>query len=178
MTVAASGLAARAVELREDFDRAFADPIRLDASANVALLAIRVGEQPMALRLSEIAGLFADKTVTCVPGSHPAMRGIAGFRGNILPVYDLHALLGLPIAQAPRWLVITAGAPVALAFEAFSGQLRVPEAAVLPQTGQRGAADHAREFVRTPDFAGPILHLPSVLASIRSFNASTTPKQE
>ena len=171
-----SGLAERAAELREDFDRTFAEPMRHDSTVNVALLAIHVGARPMALRLSEIAGLFADKTVTRIPGSHPAMRGIAGFRGSMLPVFDLHALLGLANAQAPRWLVIAAAAPVALAFDTFVRQLRVAQDAILPQAGQQDGAGRAREFVRTRDFAGPILHLPSVLAAIRSFNVDPPPQ--
>lgn len=176
MSEAASGLAARAAELREDFDRTFAEPVRLDTTVNVALLAIRVGARPMALRLSEISGLFAGKTVTRIPGSHPAMRGVAGFRGSMLPVYDLNVLLGLANGQAPRWLVIAATAPVALAFDTFVRQLRVVQDSILPQAGQQDAAGHAREFVRTQDFAGPILHLPSVLAAIRSFNVDPPPQ--
>jgi purine-binding chemotaxis protein CheW len=163
-----SHVSARAAELRRDFDRGFAEPVRVDAQVTEELLAIQVGAQPYAIRLSEVAGLFAGKAVTRVPGGHPALRGIAGFRGALLPVYDLRHLLGSADAETPRWLVIAAAAPVALAFETFIGQLRVPRADILPHAAQAVAPGHAREVVRTKDFVGPIMHLPSVLDAIKA----------
>jgi chemotaxis signal transduction protein len=190
----------RAAGLRAAFDRAFAEPLRLDAPATENLLAIRIGTEPCALRLSEIAGLFADRKITRVPGSAAALLGLAGFRGALVPVYSLQILVGqapvgqAPVGQAPvgqvpvgqvlpdlagakggaptpRWLVVAAAAPVALAFEAFEGQLRLtPEEIIAapPRAAQWHASlgGGAREFVRMADFAGPILHLPSLLAAI------------
>jgi purine-binding chemotaxis protein CheW len=166
--IAASSVAARAAQLRHDFDRAFAAPVHVEATAKEDLLAIRIGPQRCAIRLAEIAGLHADKKVTRVPGGDAALRGIAGFRGAMLPVYDLPVLLGHPAAQTPRWLVIAAAAPIALAFEAFEGQLRVSRDEILPQAARPDAAAYAREVVRTRDFTGPIMHLPSVLDAIKT----------
>jgi purine-binding chemotaxis protein CheW len=169
MSASASVVAGRAAELRLAFDRGFAEPVRLDAAIREALLAVRVDTQAFAIRLSEISGLFADKKITPVPGSHAALRGIAGFRGTIVPVYDLQIVLGhsaAPGAAMPRWLVIAAAAPVALAFAAFDGQLRVPRDAILPQPS--GARGYARELVQSRKFAGPLLHLPSVLEAIKT----------
>ena len=73
--------AERAAELRADFDRGFADAGARRCRAKHDLLAIRVGTEPCAMRLSEIAGLFADRKITRVPGSKAALLGIAGFRG-------------------------------------------------------------------------------------------------
>src|SRR6202023_3988958 len=101
----------------------FAEPVRPDTTLKEDLLAVRIGTQLFAIRLSEITGLFAGKKVTPVPGGHPALCGIAGFRGAILPVYDLQILLGHCGTATPRWLVIAAAAPVALAFAVFEGQL-------------------------------------------------------
>jgi chemotaxis signal transduction protein len=163
-----SNVTQRAAELRVAFDRAFADPVRLDTAFKEELLAIRVGGQAYAIRLSEIAGLFADKKVTPVPGGHAALRGIAGFRGAVLPVYDLQILLGHPGNGSPRWLVIAAAAPVALAFDAFERQLRVPRDAILPQPSRPEIRSYAHEFARTQEFSGPIIHLPSVLEAIKA----------
>lgn len=167
----------RAAELRRDFDRAFAEPIRFDTVAKVDLLGIRVGTQAYAIRLSEIAGLFTGKKITRVPGSGAALCGIAGFRGALLPVYDLHNLLGQPTAQTPRWLVIAAGAPVALAFDAFVGQLRVSRDEIAPQATRPEMPSYAREVLRTRDFIAPILHLHSVLDAIKASSAQA-PKEE
>ena len=86
----------RVAALRAGFDRGFAEPARPDLIVREGLLAIRVGQQAWAIRLSEIAGLFVDKRITPVPGGHAALLGIAGFRGAILPVYDLAIVLGHP----------------------------------------------------------------------------------
>src|SRR5258707_13955236 len=59
-----SRAAGRAAEFRLAFDRAFAEPLRIDTAVKDDLLAIRVGGQACAIRLSEITGLFADKKVT------------------------------------------------------------------------------------------------------------------
>jgi chemotaxis signal transduction protein len=158
----------RARELRREFDGAFAAPVHLDTTVRVDLLGINVGAQTCALRLSEIAGLFAGKKITRVPGGGAAVCGIAGFRGAVLPVYDLQVLLGQPAAQSPRWLAIASAAPVALALEAFVGQLRVMPNEIVPQTAREEMPSFARELVRTTNFTGPILHLPSVLEAIKA----------
>ena len=168
MNAPLSGVAGRAAELRLAFDHAFAEPIRLDTALKEDLLAVRIDTQAFAIRLSEISGLFADKKITPVPGSHAALRGIAGFRGALVPVYDLQILLGHSSTSTPRWLVIAAAAPVALAFAEFEGQLRVARDAILPQPSRPGFQSYAREFVRTQNFSGPIMHLPSILDAIKT----------
>ena len=178
MSANPSHTSGRAAEFRLAFDRAFAEPIRTDIAVKADLLAIRVGGQACAIRLSEITGLFADKKVTHVPGSAAALRGIAGFRGVILPVYDLTILLGYAASQAPRWLVVAKAAPIALAFETFECQLRVAREEILPQASRPDTQSHAREFVRMPHFAGPILHLPSILDAIKTSRVGSTPKEE
>jgi purine-binding chemotaxis protein CheW len=166
MMDASSRLADRAAELRSAFDRGFTAPLRVDTAAKQGLLAIRVGAEPYVVRLSEISGLFAEKTITRVPGGAAALLGIAGFRGAIVPVYGLRTLLGHAGTQTPRWLVIAASAQVALAFEAFEGQLRVASDAVRHRQSGTEMPSSAREFVRTRDAVHPVLHLPSVLDAI------------
>jgi chemotaxis signal transduction protein len=159
-----SRLGERVAELRADFDRSFAAPLRADITQKLDLLAIRVGSEPCAIRLSDVVGLFSDRRITRVPGSNAALLGIAGFRGVLIPVYGLRTLLGHSGTQAPRWLVIAAGSPVALAFDAFEGHLRAAADAILPQqTTMRGCA---REFIRTADAVGSVLHMPSVIEAL------------
>jgi purine-binding chemotaxis protein CheW len=168
MNVALSHITQRAAELRLTFDRTFAEPVRLDTTLKEDLLAIRVGLQACAMRLSEVAGLFADRKITPVPGGHAALRGIAGFRGTIVPVYDLQSLLGDSSSETLRWLVIAAAAPVALAFAGFDGQLRVSRDAIVSEPSRPGTPGHAREIVRTENFVGPIVSLAAVLDSIKT----------
>jgi chemotaxis signal transduction protein len=159
-------LAERAAELRTDFDRSFAAPLRADIAPKLDLLAIRVGTESCAVRLSEVAGLFADRKITHVPGNNAALLGIAGFRGAVVPVYDLRTLLGHSGTHAPRWLVIAAAAPVALAFEVFEGHLRASADLILPQQSPADTRTYTREFVRIANVVRSVLHLPSVIEAL------------
>ena len=169
MTEAIEGLSTRAAELRTAFDRAFAAPPRGDVEARQDLLAIRIGAEAYAVKLAEVRGLFADRKFTRVPGGDAALLGIAGFRGALVPVYSLAIVLGHAATQAPRWLVVAATAPVALAFEAFEGHVRAD--AVLPRQSPAPARGHAVEFIRSEGLVRPVLHLPSVIDALGTTQA-------
>lgn len=168
----------RAAELRREFDRAFAEPFHVETAVKQSLLGISVAGQPYAIRLSEAAGVHADRKITPVPGSSPVLHGIAGFRGALLPVYDLHVLLGHATDDASRWLVVAAAAPVALTFTAFEGQLRASADEILPRSVSSDQQAYAREILRTPTFTGPILHLPSVLEAIKALGTEALRSKE
>jgi purine-binding chemotaxis protein CheW len=172
-----ASLIGRAAELRLAFDRSFAAPLAAEAMATEDFLAVRIGVEACALRLGEITGLQAGKKITRLPGSDPALLGIAGFRGTILPVYSLGALLGRPSAEAPRWLAVAAGAPVALGFEAFQGHLRVACDAVLPRQATERRF-YARDYVRAQSLVRPIIDLPSVVAAIEIRRSDAAPREE
>lgn len=153
--------------LRLAFDQSFAQPLRFDPEATADFLAIRIGGDCYALRLTQIAGLFANRRIMPVPGTDAALLGIAGFRGTIVPVYSLAMLVGRSGLPAPRWLVIAAAtAPLALAFESFEAQLRVSAAAILPAQPSGEARSCVKEYLRSQAFAGPILDLPAVVDAI------------
>jgi chemotaxis signal transduction protein len=168
----------RAAELRSAFDHGFAQPIHFETMVQHDLLAIRVGAEACAIRLTEIAGLLVDKKITRVPGSDAALLGIAGLRGAIMPVFSLQSLMGHPAAAKPRWLVIAAGAPVALAFDAFEGRMRVSPDAILPRPSGMQTRSYAREFVRTPAQARSVIHLPSILGAIKMQEPGAVPREE
>jgi chemotaxis signal transduction protein len=171
-------LAARAEALRAGFDHSFAEPAKMDATVKEDFLAVRVGEDVFAIRLAEISGLHAGKKLTRVPGADPALLGIAGFRGAIQPVYSLAALLGLPAMAAPRWLVMSAAAPVALAFDTFEHHLRVAPDAIRPRDANAKDQPYIRDFVCEQQMVRPILHLPSILDAIRMRTPAAAPGEE
>ncbi len=171
MSDGTSSLDSRAAALRHAFDAAFAAPPEAGGAATEDLLAIRVGGEPHVLRLVEIAGLFVDKTITRVPGGAAALLGIAGFRGAILPAYDLATLLGRPARVGARWLVVASAAPVAFAFDAFDGHLRAGRHAIVRQEG-------AGEFLRANGTVRPLVHLPSVLGAISARSPGAPPPRE
>jgi purine-binding chemotaxis protein CheW len=177
MTEAAPRLRDRALQLRQDFDRAFAQPVRVDEAEEEDLLGIRVGEQACAIRLSEIAGIHVGKKVMRVPGAHAALLGIAGFRGSLVPVYDLQLMLGHARGAAPRWLVVAAAAPIALAFATFDGRLRVARGEILPHAKHADMPQYAQSVVRAAGVVRPILHLPSILAALDVVGMKAHPKR-
>ncbi len=171
------GLTEKAAELRRAFDLSFAEAPAERLQALDDLLAIRVGAAPYALRLSEVAGLAVDRRITPLPSAVPELLGLAGLRGAIVPVYDLAALLGSAAAAAPRWLAFAAGAGVALSFDAFERHLRLGREAVVPAGEADARRGHVREVLRAEGGARPIVHLASIVESIRR-RAEGQPQKE
>jgi chemotaxis signal transduction protein len=157
-----------ALQLRRAFDRTFSEARRIDTIPTDDFLAVRVGSGSFAIPLSEIAGLFARKTITRLPTPLPTLIGTAAFRGAILPVYDLARILGYASSGLSPWLVIAASEAVALTLTGFDGHLRLPrDARVAQDAGTDASQLHVREVARTPEGVRPIVHVPSVLATIR-----------
>ena len=95
----------RAEDLRRSFDQSFETASNGETALQENFLAIRMAEDPYAVRLSEISGLFLDKVITPLPGSVSGLLGVAAFRGAMMPVYDLRVLLGYLGGGSPRWPV-------------------------------------------------------------------------
>lgn len=155
----------RATEMRRAFDRSFAEAPPEASVAVHDLVAIQIGGDPHALRVAEIDGLFADRQVANVPTRIGELLGIAGFRGAIVPVFDLAALLGYPAATASRWIATAGGRAIGFAFEAFDGHLRVTPEAIAPYAPGAAPA-HVRELARHAGQVRPIVHLPSLIETI------------
>lgn len=148
--------------LKRDFDLGFAEPARPPAPQTLDLLRVRLGDDPWAVPLAEIAGLHSGKRVTPVPGRTPGLLGLAGFRGALAAVYDLQSLIGLAPLSVPRWLLLAKARRVAFAFGELEGHLRVEAGAVLPLGGDGGTA-WTRGFIEDGPLRRPILHLPALL---------------
>jgi len=148
-------LSATATELRRSFDQAFAEAPRVADATAEDILAIRLGGNPYALRLSDIAGLHCDRKVVPVPSPVPALLGVASLRGVIAPIYDLGALLGYAPVTGPRWFALARGdKAIGLAFAIFEAHLRLPRASF------SDGAVQAAGVVRR------IIHMASVLEAI------------
>ncbi len=158
----------RAQALREAFDAAFAVPAEGPRRDEVALLALRVGTEPFAMRVLEATGILAARPLSFVPSRRRELLGVAGLRGNVVPVYSVARLLGgADEAETPRFLVLAAAGGeerVALAFSGFDGHLRVRPTA-LAAAPERARA-HVRELVRLEGEARPVLSVPSLVRAI------------
>jgi purine-binding chemotaxis protein CheW len=158
-------LSRQALVLKSDFDRSFAEPMRPSPPQRLDLLRIRLGGDPWAVPLTDVAGLHSGRRITPVPGRTPALLGLAGFRGVLAAVYDLPALIGLAPLGAARWLLLAEERRVAFAFSDLDGHLRVEVGAILPLGAENGSA-WARGFIEDGEVRRPILHLPALLARI------------
>ena len=157
-----------AAKLRAKFDAAFAVEQAPSAGAEIDVLAIRVTGRGYALRLSEVLAVHAERQLTAVPSPVPALLGLVGVRGLAVPVYDLRLLLGYGAGPTPRWVALArAASPIGFAFETFEAHWRLPLGAVV--AGMAGV-DHGSSFapgsVETEDGPRPLLHLPSLIASV------------
>jgi hypothetical protein len=149
--------------LRAAFDRSFAEAPAESPPPTVDLIAIRVGGSPCALALADVASIHTCPRLEPLPGAPAGFQGVAGFRDDVVAVWDLGALLGHPATEPPRWVARLKQAPaLALSFTALEGYLRVPatEAHLLRAAGRaRPLVDVAaalsgmrtRSVVRTPE---------------------------
>lgn len=172
---AALPLSQAVLELRAQFDSAFAQAPRVAAAAGPSMLAIRVAGEPYALHLDQIGGLYADRSIVALPSALPSLLGVTGFRGQIIPVYDLAVLLGHARGAAPRWLVLVRCAqPLALAFDRFEAHFTAA-----PEDLMRAAAapdrPHQYDTVQGADALRPVIHLPSLHDDIQRQAALALP---
>jgi purine-binding chemotaxis protein CheW len=169
----------RAGELRNAFDRSFAEPEAVAVETQLELLLIRVRGQGYALRLGQVLSLHADRRLVAVPSPHPELLGLVGVRGQIVPVYDLSLLLGGAPAPNLRWVVLVrATTPLALAFEQFEAQLRVPHGALLEATGAAATHRFASASVATTKGARPVIDLAALAADLTDTKRKTAQERE
>jgi chemotaxis signal transduction protein len=151
--------------LRAEFDQSFAALAVRGAAEQLDFIAIRIAGDPYVLRLSEVASLHADRRLVAAPSLLPELRGIAGFRGILTPVYDLGALLGYAHEATSKWLVVAQWpAPIAFAFGAFEAHLRVRADRV--SLANSAASSAVNGAVQDDNGAVPLLHLPSLVEGV------------
>lgn len=154
-----------ASDLRKAFDRIFAEPPAPAAEATADYLGICIGGAPYAVALTEIGAVFADRKIAPLPSGARELLGVAGVRGDIVPVFGLAALLGTSGGDRPRWLVLAAGGQAGFAFDALDGHLRIPVAAIALSANPGG-------FVRANAVIGnearPIVSIASLMEHLDS----------
>jgi chemotaxis signal transduction protein len=159
----------RARELRCAFDQTFAEVPPVVTQDVVNLLGIRVGGDPFAIRLGEVAGLFADRKIVPLPSPVPELLGVAGFRSGLIPIYSLRGFLGYPPASEipPRWLILAgSGHLVGLAFDQFEVHLRVRRSELRKIQGGASRA-HIRETASLAEGLRAIVSIDSVVETIK-----------
>lgn len=166
----AAALIAKATELRNAFDRERAAAISTRGEEQTEnLLAIRVGKDPYALRVSEISGLTAGKKIVGFPSPVSELLGVAGVRGVLVSVYSLAALLGYAVEpDEARWLALCGRENyIALAFSNFESYLRVPRTQIYPAQQNESARTRVTRVVRGSDEMRAIVSIPLLLTTIQ-----------
>jgi purine-binding chemotaxis protein CheW len=164
---------------RRAFDRTFTEARGARAEVVEDLLAIRVGGDPYAVRVLEIASLHADRRVVALPSRAPALLGLVGLRGTMAPVYDLRAVLGYAGGAAPRWLVLVRAPDlVGLAFDLFESHVRVTAASIARTSDGGARSQFASGAVRVAETIRPVLHIAALVEAITRQAALDQPPKE
>lgn len=78
-------------------------PHRAEVKSTWSGIVFRLGARELITALDEISEVLAYPPLSRVPGTKSWVKGIANFRGNLLPIMDLRALLeSIPVAHDRR----------------------------------------------------------------------------
>ncbi len=99
-----------AERLREEFDRAFAEPAREAAVGSRDFVLVATGDEQWALPLDGIRGIEHDLQVVRLPSSRASLLGVAGVRSAAVPVFSLAALVGASGQSGPSGVPAGSGA--------------------------------------------------------------------
>ena len=159
-----------AAGLARDFDLGFSRAAEVEHAAEENLLVIELGAQPFAVRVSEVRAIVTTPRIACVPSSAPALLGIAGIRGEILPVFDLARLLGVAnVERGLRWSLLAGDAErAALAFHHFDRFERVHATAVARFVPEGSSAPFVEEVVRLERGVVSIIRVARLLSGLKS----------
>lgn len=178
-----AGAESSAAALRRAFDRSFSLPLE-EASQEVDdLLSVRIAGDPFAIRLRDIAGVIGRRTIVSVPAAAPGLLGLAGIRGDLVPVFGLSPLMGYgDDGGSPTWIILCRGQePIGLGFSELEGYLRAPRSAL--HAGEALDSIHStRRYIdriaATDAGPLPVLGIHRVVAAIRSRLGGSPPQKD
>jgi purine-binding chemotaxis protein CheW len=170
----------KAAKLREAFDLSFALPPPPASQEVEDLLAIRVAGDPYAIRLGDIAGMVTGCKVVAVPAAALDLLGLAGIRGDIVPVFGLASILGYSQPpESPRWMILCgADESIALAFSDFEGYLRIPKSCLHADENLCATRQYVSEAASTDAVLRSVISIPLILANIRNRIGHHRPTKE
>jgi len=159
----------RVAQLRSAFDNAFALPLAPPQPDGVELLIVRAGGQTYAMRTSELAGVEVDRRLVPLPATAPELLGLCAAQGELVPVFELAAVLGGQAAKtSPRWIALHRDKElVALAFEELLESRRVAARDLSPIELAPGRGALSRHAIRLETGVIHVLDIPAVISSLR-----------
>lgn len=170
----------RAADLRAQFDASFALPLGAVSAEAEDVLHVRVSGVPYSFRLREISGLVAKRPIISVPSRAPGLIGLAGIRGEIVPVFSLATLFDAgEELESPQWLVLSPTPhPLAFAFSKFDGFVRLLKTALRPAATVDAARPYLGEVVSTAEGPRPLIGVSQLVATLRSRVGPARPKEQ
>ena len=147
---------------------------RPDSPATANVLLVQIAGEFYALPSSSVREVIRYRACTPIPGAPPTLPGILSQRGAILPVVDLHPLLGLeatPITRTTRLVVVGhAEADLAMLVEAVLDLAPLPTDAVepLPAALDPARARFLRGMVQQEHQAIALFDLDEIIAGLRA----------
>ena len=143
----------------------------LDSSAAVRACVFALAGQPFAIDVTQVREVAIFEEWTTVPLAPPHLVGVANLRGDVVPISDARAVLGLPARRGarkvPTLIVEAEGFEVALvidgdvSLEAFGGI--VP----LDESSQEPNAQWALGFLPDGERLVPLLDPGRLLRALR-----------
>lgn len=176
-----SPVSEKAVELRRAFDQARAVPFSSGKEDQTEdLLAIRVSRDAYAIKVGEITGLATARQIVPIPSPIPELLGLASIRGGLVPVYNLHGLLGYSAqVEQMSWLALCGTEnPFALGFSDLEGYLRVPLKQLYPVEKEDAARTQVKEVARTTGAVRAVVSIPLLRETIQGRCRSTSVPKE
>ena len=169
MTESHGEWAGRAAEMRAAFDRGFARAVADQADRTQMVLILRVGRQRHAVLLDELLAIEHRRKIVPLPSKASGLLGLAGFRGQLVPVLSLASLLQSPDeAESPAWLAFARGPmPLAFAFDRLEGSTQVPTDDIFLSEPDAAGPTRTRQTVRLGSEVLPMLDMPSLSAAAR-----------
>ncbi len=158
----------RASQLRCEFDQSFAEPAQPPRTDREDYIHIVVAGVDYALRLSQIAGLQANRRIVDLPKRASAFLGVSSFRGEIVPVYSLAQLLGYAPHDPGRWMAVVRHDGVfAIEFEELVGHLRLGRGDVVPANREDGPNECVRYAAHVGTTTLPLISIGALFERIK-----------
>jgi chemotaxis signal transduction protein len=156
-------------ELRAAFDQTYAIPPFIQNMGETEdLLAIRLAGKPYALRTAEISAFARIPNLVAVPSPSPELRGLAGVRGAVAPIYSLTALFGADREEQLRWCVWCGSEElIGFAFGEFENFVRVSPSQVYAAEREDLTFEHVKSVFRVDEIVRPIVNLSSIVQMMK-----------
>lgn len=95
-------------QLKESFDLSLAEPMEIKARVYSKYITFNLNHELFAWPVSNLREVLVNQKIIPIPGRLNALYGVVNHKNQVLPVVNLHHLLGLPsveVAQTNTLLV-------------------------------------------------------------------------